>query len=708
MATRSPAAPPAAGVIQILECVQRALHEVELARLADVPPTTSPVESWGETGLPPLRSVPALERILVQLHLDEEDLWILGLAVVPYLQPTMATRFQVLQGSAIADRCSVALALEVLYGDAVARLDGQRRFADEQPLFQSGLVTLEVSPHVRGDALIERVLCVPQRTVDLLMGRIRLDSDVRRFCAIEETKVTLDRVIAPAERKVELLALVKHHDRFRETSRRLGFDKAIPYGRGVTLLFAGPSGTGKTLCARALAHDLGRPLVRVYSDKLSAAGEALEPTIHSLLRDASLFGAVVFFDECESLFGKRAPGLGILLTELERHEGIVVLATCAPQSLDGAMDRRIVFRMDFELPEPLDREQIWELHLPPEAPVAADVDIGLLANLYDLTGASIKNAVVVALNKAIDASPESPLLTMPLLRASAEAQLKCNLEDYAQRIRSPLGFSDLILPEAERDKLLEIRDACENRELVLNKWGFGRRLTTGRGFGVLFDGPPGTGKTLCAEILARELDRPLYRVHVPNVVSKWVGETEKNIAEIFSRARVTQAILLFDEADSLFGKRTEVKSANDRFANQEVNLLLQEIERYDGVVILTTNLFGSLDDALKRRIQYRITFPFPGPAERARIWESLIPAAAPVATDIDYVRLGRQFELAGGNIKNAIVRAAYRACSKSVPISMAQLLEAGRLECESMGLAVREGVVDRPLRGAPNAVKDRG
>ena len=632
----------------------------------------------------------ALGRLRLQLSLGSEDLLLLVLAAGPYLDTRFRDRYRELQRSVLAERCSVALALEVLRPDGAGRLAGLALFDADRPIFRHGLVTLEAPAHARGDALLDRVLCVPQRTIDLLLGTPRLEDSVRAYCVVEDTDVSLDQVIVPADRKRAALSLVKHHGIYRRLSRTMGFTKAIPYGRGIVILFSGPPGTGKTLFARALSHELQKPLFRVFSDKLAETEEAVESVVLALFRDALLYDAVVFFDECEALLQKRGTKLGFLLTELERFEGIVLLATNTPQHLDMAMDRRIVYRMDFELPTPIDREQIWELHLPHQAAIAPDVDIPMLANLFNFSGGTVKNAVIVALNRAIDKNPEAPVIDMEILRGAAESQLRFNLEDYAQRSRIGLTLADVVLPDLEREKVKEVMDACRNKDFVQNRWGLGERLVTGRGISTLFDGPPGTGKTLCAEVLARELDRPLYRVHIPNVVSKWVGETEKNISEIFTRAKATQAVLLFDEADSLFSKRTEVKSANDRYSNQEVNLLLQEIERYDGVVILTTNLFGGLDDALKRRIQYRISFALPGQAERARIWETLMPRRAPIAPDVSYQKLAVRYEFAGGHIKNAIVRACYRACAEGSPITMAHLSEAARLECESAGMIVRE------------------
>jgi SpoVK/Ycf46/Vps4 family AAA+-type ATPase len=464
------------------------------------------------------------------------------------------------------------------------------------------------------------------------------------------------------------------------------------------LLFSGPPGTGKTLLARAVAHRLGRPLLRARADHLAEADGPVEEAIDALFQDASLHDAILFFDECEALFGQRGARLGTLLQAIEAFDGVLLLATNLPERLDPAVERRIVHRVDFELPAPAEREQIWEMHLPPEADIAPDVDIPLLSNLFNLSGGAIKNAVLAALSAAVDLDPERPTLDMALLRRAAEGQTRSKLEGLAERSRVNLRLADLVLPDEEHRKVAEIAAACRNKDLVQNRWGLGRRLTTGRGIAILFDGPPGTGKTLCAELLAAELGRPLYRVHIPNVVSKWVGETEKNISEIFARARSVQSVLLFDEADSLFSARTEVRSSNDRFANQEVNLLLQEIERSDGIVILTTNLFGGLDEALRRRIQYRVTFPMPGAAERARIWERLVPAETPLAADVNFERMGALYEFAGGAIKNAVVRASYRAWEDGGGLTQGHLIDAGRVECEALGIAVRTGLASVPRR----------
>ena len=646
----------------------------------------------------------AFQRVSRAAGLDPQSRALLALSAAPYLLPAIGVRLGDLQGSPLADRLTVGLAVDLLHPDGDGRVAALRRFDPESALLRWGLVQLVDPLHHRGDGLVDKVICVPQRTLDLLSGVPRLDERLRGFCRVDTSEVQPAQVVVPADRRAAVMGLVLTHDRVRAASGRFGFDRAIPYGRGIVILFAGPPGTGKTLFARALANAAGRPLLRVYSDKLAESQEAIEPVIRALFDEAQLHGAIVFFDECEALFGRRGPKLGYLLSELELHDGVVLLATNLPQQLDAAMDRRILYRMDFEVPDASAREEIWELHLPPEAPLASDVDIPALANLYNFPGGAIKNAVLVALARAFEQNPTDPRIDMATLLHAARSQLKYNLDELALRSRISLTLDDLVLPPNERQKLDEILSACRHKDVVQNRWGLGGRLVTGKGISILFDGPPGTGKTLGAEILARELDCPLFRVNIPNVVSKWVGETEKNISEIFARAQATQAILLFDEADSLFAKRTEVKSSNDRYSNQEVNLLLQEIERYTGVVILTTNLFGGLDDAVRRRIQYRITFPQPGAPERAAIWERLMPPRAPLAPDVDFAALARTFEFAGGNIKNAIVRACYRAYGEEQRLTQRHLMDAGRIECESAGMIVREGTPTRLRAGAATSV----
>jgi SpoVK/Ycf46/Vps4 family AAA+-type ATPase len=262
------------------------------------------------------------------------------------------------------------------------------------------------------------------------------------------------------------------------------------------------------------------------------------------------------------------------------------------------------------------------------------------------------------------------------------------LSAVAEPYTTTLSWDDVVLAPEVLETLREILSQARNREKVFDDWGFRRKLSYGRGLACLFSGAPGTGKTMMAGIMARELGQEIYRVDLARVVSKWVGETEKNLARVFDEAESAQVILLFDEADSLFSTRTEVKGSNDRFANMEINYLLQRMESYDGMTILTTNFEKSIDEAFKRRLKFRLHFPVPDADLRTQLWRSMLPTQATVADDVRFEFLGKKFTMSGGNIKNAVVRAAFYAAEGEGVITHALLERAATAEAREMGRLV--------------------
>jgi SpoVK/Ycf46/Vps4 family AAA+-type ATPase len=262
------------------------------------------------------------------------------------------------------------------------------------------------------------------------------------------------------------------------------------------------------------------------------------------------------------------------------------------------------------------------------------------------------------------------------------------VEDLAQRIEPAHEWGDLVLPEEAMRQLREIADQVAGRPTVYGAWGFGRKLSRGRGITALFAGPSGTGKTLAAEVLAKHLGLDLYRIDLAGVVNKYIGETEKNLRRVFQAAQESGAILFFDEADALFGKRTDVKDSHDRYANIEVNYLLQLMEDYRGLAILATNRKSSLDVAFLRRLRFLVDFPFPDAASRRRIWEKAFPAEAPVA-GLDYEVLSRM-EIPGGNIRNIALNAAFLAAGEGSPIGTVHVMQAARREYAKMEKMVTE------------------
>jgi SpoVK/Ycf46/Vps4 family AAA+-type ATPase len=298
-----------------------------------------------------------------------------------------------------------------------------------------------------------------------------------------------------------------------------------------------------------------------------------------------------------------------------------------------------------------------------------------------MAGGYIKNAVLMAVAEAVHTNGESPAITMAHLEKASLDQLRRPLDEDSALAMPRVRLDDVILPDQLRAQLVEFLDAARNRRTVLERWGIGSHLTYGKGVSALFHGPPGTGKTLCAEAIACELNQPLQMVSIPAVVSKWVGQTEKTLSSLFRESRVAGSVLFLDEADTLLMERGEGRAS--RHDDSIVNTLLTLIERHDGVVLLATNLVERLDKALSRRITYRLAFPFPNASQRAAIWKRLIPQTVPVTGTLDFDSLGQRFAIAGGHIKNAVFKAAFRAANQGTGISQNLLEDAASEELDS-------------------------
>jgi SpoVK/Ycf46/Vps4 family AAA+-type ATPase len=339
----------------------------------------------------------------------------------------------------------------------------------------------------------------------------------------------------------------------------------------------------------------------------------------------------------------------------------------------------------FDLPMPgfAHRAELWTRAVRETSCPAKHWDPSILANKFVLTAGEIYASCRHALRCAILRGENS--VAMSDFEAAARTQSSQSLRRLAQKVDCVSEWKDLVLPPRTLHHLREVCATEKHRHLVHSTWGFARSMILGRGLNVLFHGSSGTGKTTAATILARELGLDLYKIDLSTVVSKYIGETEKQLSRIFREAKSSNAILFFDEADALFGKRSEVKDAHDRYANTEVAFLLQKMEEYEGIAILATNFRKNMDDAFTRRIQFIIEFPFPDAQYRQQIWKTLIPPDAPLADDVNFGFLARQFELAGGNIRNAVLAAAFLAAESGSAIHMAHFIRAVSRELQKLG-----------------------
>ncbi|MEO8701050.1 MAG: ATP-binding protein [Kofleriaceae bacterium] len=335
-----------------------------------------------------------------------------------------------------------------------------------------------------------------------------------------------------------------------------------------------------------------------------------------------------------------------------------------------------------------ERLEIWKRELT-EHGLAADAEaLAPLAARWRIGPGTIHRVVA----HVSEGAPTT--MTSGVVDQAVSQHLERRLGDVAEKVRYLPSLADMVLPADILDSLTEFLSRMRLHRTVYEDWGMTRVATTGRGITALFQGPPGTGKTMVAGALARELGIELYRVDLSRVMSKWIGETEKNLGNVFSAAEEGQAIILFDEADSLFTKRTEVKSSNDRFANLEVNYLLQRLDSFLGIAVLTTNLGTAIDSAFKRRLAFRIHFPIPDEEQREQLWRVHLPPTLPIKDDLNLADLARKYPLTGGSVRNCVMRAAFLAAAENTTLGQAHLLRAVRLEYRAAGKLSESGPLE--------------
>jgi SpoVK/Ycf46/Vps4 family AAA+-type ATPase len=372
---------------------------------------------------------------------------------------------------------------------------------------------------------------------------------------------------------------------------------------------------------------------------------------------------------------------------LRRHPG--PLAVRLPTDAEVMLDPGYLL-LDMPTPSERERAESWAIAL--ERHGLELHDPGELAARYRVGPGIIERVCVEVSRRPIP--PADPAACMRELDDAVRQHLENRLGKTATRVSRLASWADIVLPEDIVDSLLELTARVRHRRKVFEQWGFDRSITTARGITALFQGSPGTGKTMVAGVIARDLGLEVYRVDVSRISSKWLGETEKNLGSLFDAAEDGQVMLLFDEADSLFAKRTEVKTSVDRYANMEVNYLLQRLDSFEGIAILTTNFGSAIDPAFKRRLTYRMTFPFPDEEMREQLWRSLIPPQVPLGGPIDFASLAQRFRLSGGYIRNAALRAAFLAAEEGTALTHDHIERAIRMEFREIGKLAESGVLE--------------
>jgi len=604
--------------------------------------------------------LPALGRLF---GLSRVELQIVLICLAPELRRRYDRLYAYLQDDITRTRPSIHLIAELLSADEKLRWQVPAYLAEAAPLLRAGLLRRIDDPNSpSGSSRLAQLLALDQRICEFLLGL-----DPARRSVPSGTLAA-----APVADPVLVEGLVRLAEHRLQTDTRDG---------KLVLSLHGPPGAGKRELAREVCTRLGVPLLSLSADSLGAAPDR---RLRLHLREGLLQQAAVQILDADVLGRSENHALLTELSSAVADFGWLVFLI-GEVEFNGADELAgvVVQSVEVTLPDVPRSAAIWRSslagHVGDPGTWADD-----LAGRFRLPAARITAAVELAENYRVTRQ-ETRALTLADVAAACRRQSNQKLSERAVKVQPVCGWGDLVLPE---DRLAQLRDICaqvRHHYRVYVGWGFGAKLRRGKAISALFSGPSGTGKTMAAEVLAHDLQLDLYKVDLSGVVSKYIGETEKNLAKIFAEAETGNAILFFDEADALFGKRTEVSDAHDRYANIETSYLLQRIEDYQGVVLFATNLRQNIDEAFTRRIRFVVQFPFPEADSRLRIWQTLFPPPAPVSAAVDLGSLARALPVAGGSIKNIVLHAAFLAAADDGVIDRRHVLRGARLEFDKIG-----------------------
>lgn len=595
------------------------------------------IEPDGDLALPDVEPAAAWSAIIAAFELDPIEADLLLLALADELDARYPTLFAYLNDDVSARRPTVDLALRLFGRDWDGREAVRERLRPYGRLARSGLVLPDAG--AAGPSAQMPFAIAPVAACHLLGG------DALAAAGLEK---------------------VRHEDATPDAESIALANWLGAAGSAPVLLLAGREGTGRSSCAAALANCLGRPLaafsLKAESERpgaIATASLACRMTGSLLLIDT---GAVEPDMVAEALLAAPRPLL-LRVTDARRWErAFASVPTMTKQfAIPDFERRRAAWR---------DALRARRLRAPPAA-------VDAVAGRFRLSDGLIRRATRDADGTQLYAGATGASLTKSTLMHHARRQCALELDHLATRVAARPAWEDLVLPAEVQRHLRDFAAACAERDRVYESWGMaGVGRSSGRGLAALFAGASGTGKTMSAAVIAHETDFDLWRIDLSSVVSKYIGETEKNLDRIFTVAQDGDVILFFDEADAIFGKRSEVRDAHDRYSNIEVAYLLQKIEDYSGIVILASNFIRNIDQAFTRRLNYIVEFPLPDARLRERLWQKAFAPATPVRGTIDHGFLGREFALSGGDIRAASLDAAFLAASNGGAVTMDHIMRA--------------------------------
>ncbi len=603
-----------------------------------------------------------LKKLSSIFNLTPIDIDILLICLAPALDLKYEQIFGYLQDDVTRKQPGVNLLLNLLAPPGLDRFSILTHLSEQSPLVRFQLIDRIADSS--NQPVLRQSLMVNETIFRWLLGNYQSHPDYAPFI------VYSDPVLKPVD---QLLSTFLHSEVHPELYSSPHF------------IFSGPDDGCQIATAQAIAKKLEKPLLSIDLFRINHNERSLEAAVRIILRDSLLLNAIPMFsgwDIC--LDDNNNPPDNLTLEVCEFPDTLIISSQSEWGFNRGGRDLNFI-KIHFPVIDYAQRTKLWQYFLPSE--FVPDDSAATLAGQFELTSTQIQATFMTAQDIAY--KNHRPI-NIEDLASAARSHSNAHLSSLARKVTPRYGWSDIVLPVDQIEILHEIIATFRGKARVLVEWGVGEKLVFSAGIPILFSGPPGTGKTMAAEIIASELGLDLYKVDLSTIVSKYIGETEKNMERIFSEAESSNAILFFDEADALFGKRSEVRDSHDRYANIEISYLLQRMEVYDGVTILATNLKANLDEAFTRRLQFSVNFPFPDEADRLRIWRTLFPPKVPREPDIDLQFLASRYRLAGGNIRNILVNAAFLASADGGQVTMHHILHSTHREYQKLGRLVGE------------------
>jgi ATP-dependent 26S proteasome regulatory subunit len=606
--------------------------------------------------------------------LDEEYL-ILNICLAVQILPQYEKVFAYLHDNAARRLPSIDLILNILNSTFEEKISSRDYFSFQSPLIENRIIEFTGEPYENSYPSSLRQLKINNRIYRYILDRKGAEKEL----------ATILQQFAPDQYSKKPGATDKVgkdvHD-FIEINK----DAFLANDQAYMFYFCGPYGSGKKDVALSIGHSLNLPLLMVDIEAACNTESDKENIFLLINRESILLNSAIYLYNTDVIFEHKenVKLKNYLIRALSRNSRLIIVSSRDKYDVRSEFKQKRFFYIDFPIPSYKKRQDLWNLYLKDKSilggyRIAKETDVNFLAGKFRFTGGQINDAIKAACTSARWKSNGNKTINEEEIYHGCHLQSNQDLKSLAREVTTKYTLDDIILPKDQKNQLAEIINCVKNKYIVYDEMGFADKMPYGKGLNILFNGPSGTGKTMASAIIANTLNLEIYEINISQILSKFVGETEKRIASIFRSAR--NAVLFFDEADALFGRRTMIKDAHDKYANIETSFLLREIEKYEeGCVLLATNRKDNMDEAFSRRMDFDVEFPFPSKEHRLKIWDNIFPEQTPLDENIDFDFLAEKFNLSGGNIHNIALASAFYAAQDEKLVKMEHLIMAVKRE----------------------------